>query len=266
MRLTRIVLPALIAAVFLSGCGGGGSAPGPTEGKGAGTPTKPGTTTPPADPKAADAAKKFATDFLQAVRDKQATPDQLTPEFAKTFSDMLVPELIFLAARVDNDEVSVPASTDGAVFAVGRSKGARSRTLLRLVKSGSDYKVDWLSVGPDGVADATLSGEDAPAQFAAQSLLDAAILKETRRIPPLLTDNARNTLGVSVITKKFDQGALRSKLDELFDGAGTYTLTGTSRGSVTADLALAGGKKTATIKTVKGTRPGEWLVDAVEVK
>jgi hypothetical protein len=35
---------------------------------------------------------------------------------------------------------------------------------------------------------------------------------------------------------------------------------------VTVELPHAGGKKTATIKTVKGTRPGEWLVDSVEVK
>ena len=72
MRLTRIVLPALLAAVLLSGCGG---TTGPTgDKKGAGTPTKAGTTTPPSDPKAGDAAKKAATDFLVAVRDKKATP------------------------------------------------------------------------------------------------------------------------------------------------------------------------------------------------
>lgn len=263
MHSTRIVLPALLAAVLLSGCGGGGATPGPTEGKGPGTPTKPGTTTPPTDPKTADTAKKFATDFLTAVRDKKATPDQLTPEFTKVFSDTPAADLTFLATEVAGDEVSV-TTADGAVFAVGKSKTG-GRSLLRLVKSGADYKVDWISVGVKGVTDATLSGDDAPAQFATQSLLDAVFRKKYAHASALLTENARNTLGKSPFGG-FDQGALKNKLDELFGGADKYTVTGTSKGSVTVELPHAGGKKTATLKAVKGSRPGEWLVDAVEVK
>ncbi len=263
MRLTRIVLPALMAAAFLSGCGG---TTGPTgDNKGAGTPTKPGTTTPPTDPKTADAAKKFATDFLVAVRDKKASPDQLTPEFTKVFSDSPAADLTFLATEVAADDVSVAAGPDGSAFAVGKSKTGGGRTLLRLVKSGAGYKVDWLSVGVKGMTDATLNGDDAPAQFAAQALLDAVLRKKYAHASALLTDNARNALGKSPFGG-FDQGAIKNKLDELFGGADKYTVSGASKGSVTADLALAGGKKTATIKSVKGTRAGEWLVDAVEVK
>lgn len=264
MRLTRTVLPALLAAVLLSGCGGGGSGPAPTgEGKGGTSPTKPGAT-PNADPKAADAAKKFATDFLAAVRDKKASPDQLTPEFAKVFSDTPAADLTFLSTEVAADEVSVTAA-DGVTFAVGKSKGGNGRTLLRLVKAGNDFKVDWLSVGPKGMADATLSGDDAPAQFAAQALLDAVLRKKSTHAAALLTENARNTLGKSPFGG-FDLGQLRDKLNELFAGAEKYSVTGASKGTVTVDLPLAAGKKTATIKTVKGARPGEWLVDAVEVK
>ncbi len=261
MRLTRIVLPVLLLALVV-GCGG----TSPTgENKGGGTPTKPAGT--PADPKAADAGKKFAADFLAAVRDKKASPDQLTPEFAKVFSDSPAAELTFLATEVGADEVTTPASADGVVFAVGKSKTGGGRTLLRVVKVGADWKVDWLSIGVNGVTDATLSGDDAPAQFAAHALLDAAFRKNTRHLAGLLTAAARDTLGQSVITKKFDHGALRSRVDELLEGATRYTLVGVNKGTVTADLPLAGGKKkTATIKAVKGSRPGEWLVDAVEVK
>lgn len=257
MRPTRIALPALLLALVV-GCG----APAPTGDTKGGTPGNPGT---PADPKAAEAAKKFATDFLTAVRDKKASPDQLTPAFAKVFSDHPAADLTFLATEVGADDVSTPASADGAVFAVGKSKTGGGRTLLRLVKVGSDWKVDWLSVGAKGVTDATLSGEEASAQFAAQALLDAAFRKKYDHAAALLTDNARNTFGKGTFGG-FDKGALEGKLKELFGGADKYTVTGASKGSVTVELPKAGGKKTATIKAVKGTRPGEWLVDGVEVK
>lgn len=263
MRSTRTVLPALLLALVV-GCGG--TTGGPTaDNKGGGNPSKPGTGTPaPADPKAADAGKKFAADFLKAVREKKATPDQLTPEFTKVLADTpAAAELTFLATEVAADEVSVTAA-DGVVFAVGKSKTG-GRTLLRLVKSGSEFKVDWISVGPKGVADATLSGDDAPAQFAAQALLDAAFRKKYTHASALLTDNARNTLGKSPFGG-FDQGQLRDSLDKLLLGADRYAVTSTSKGAITVELPLAGGKKTATLKTVKGSRPGEWLVDAVEVK
>jgi hypothetical protein len=261
MRSTRTVLPALMLALVV-GCGGTSS--GPTaDNKGGGTPSKPGTGSP-TDPKAADAAKKFATDFLVAVRDKKATPDQLTPEFTKVFSDTPAADLTFLATEVAADDVSV-TSADGAEFAVGKSKTGGGRTLLRLVKVGNDYRVGWISVGPKGVADAALSGNDAPAQFAVQALLDAAFRKKYTHASALLTDNARNTLGKSPFGG-FDQGALKNKFDDLFGGADKYAVTGTSQGTVTVELPQAGGKKTATLKTVKGSRPGEWLVDAVEVK
>ncbi len=262
MRLTRTVLPALMLALVV-GCGG--TTTNPTDSKGTGTPTKATTPgTPTTDPKAADAAKKFATDFLVAVRDKKATPAQLTPEFTKVFSDSPAADLTFLATEVAADEVSV-TSADGAVFAVGKSKTG-GRTLLRLVKSGSEYKVDWISVGVKGVTDATLSGDDAPAQFAVQALLDAAFRKKYTLAGSLMTEAARNKLGESVFGGKFDAGALKNKLDEFFGGVDKYTVTGTSKGTVTVELPYTGGKKTATLKAVKGSRPGEWLVDAVEVK
>jgi hypothetical protein len=133
------------------------------------------------------------------------------------------------------------------------------------VKVGAEWKADWLSVGPKGVGSAVLTGDDAPAQFAVQALLDAAFRTRYDHAAALLTDTARNTLGKSPFGG-FDKGALESKLKELFGGADRYAVTGTSKGTVTVDLPYAGGKKTATIKAVKGTRPGEWLVDSVEVK
>ncbi|MCU0706055.1 MAG: hypothetical protein MUF18_19000 [Fimbriiglobus sp.] len=257
-RPTRIVLPALLLALAV-GCGKT-TTPEANKDKGSGTTAKSGAS---ADPKAAEAAKKFAADFLASVRDKKANPEQLTPEFKKVLGDA-APELAFLATEVAADEVTAVAGPDGSAFAIGRSKIA-PRTLLRLAKSGSDFKVDWISVGVKGVSDATLTGEDAPAQFAAQAFLDAIARHKAGHASALLTDSARNTLGKSPFGG-FDQGALKNKFDELIGGLDKYTVTGTSKGTITAELPFAGGKKTATIKTAKGSRPGEWLVDGVEVK
>lgn len=284
MRPTRTVLPALLVAVLLSGCGGGDPTPAPTseKDKGTGKPDKTDKTgtTPPANVKEVEAAaKSFATTFLTAVRDKKATPDQLTPEFKKVFAPagmeaekaqgysdtVATAELSFLAGEVGADDVTVVGNADGSAFAVGKNKANGSRTLLRVVKVGADLKVDWLSVGPSGVPDATLTGENAPAQFAAQALLDAVNRNKTTLAPALLTDAARSKYGESVITKAFDAGALRDNLRVLL-GFDKYAVTAASNGSVTVELAFAAGKKTGTLKAVKGPRPGEWLVDSIEVK
>ena len=281
MRPTRTVLPALLVAALLTGCGGGDPAPNSPTDKGSG---KAGKTDKSGNPPAAVVTKAeaeaFASGLLVAVREKKATPDQLTPEFKKVFAPpaleaekvqghsdaVAATELGLLAADVGTDDVTAVANADGSAFAVGKNKAAGSRTLVRVVKVGTFLKADWLSVGPKGVADATLSGDAAGSQFAAQSLIDAVLRKKHAHAEALLTEAARNRYGESVFDKKFDRGALKNKLDEFFGGYERYAVAGTSGGAVTVDLPFAAGKKTATLTTVRGTRPGEWLVDGIEVK
>jgi hypothetical protein len=260
MRPTRTVLPALLVAA-LAGCGGGGSNPAATTDAKGGKVDK---GSPAADTKAVDAGKKFAADFLAAVRDKKATPDQLTPEFKAVFADNPVAELTFLAGEVGADDVTAAGGADGAVFAMGKNK-AGTRTLLRAVKVGADWKADWLSVGPKGVGSAVLTGDNAPAQFAAQAFVDAVAAKKYAHAAALSSPAAKTKYGESVISKTFDLGTFGDTLAKLLPGPEAYTVSNTSAGTVTVDV-TAGGKKTATIKTVKGSRPGEWLVDSVEVK
>lgn len=263
MRLTRTVLPALLVAVLVSGCGGG-TTTGPTGEKG--KPSGKAATPAPVNVKEVEAAAKaFATEFLTAVKNKQAKPEQLTPEFWKALGDTPAAELTFMASKVAADKVTVTLGPDGSAFAVGTST-TTPRTLLRVVKVGTDWRVDWISVGPNGVPDATLSGSDAPARFAAQALVDAVLWHKHSLAAALLTDSARNAYGQSVFDKKFDPGALKNKLEELLGGYDIYTVTGVSNGIVTVELTGPDGKKTATLKTVKGTRPGDWVVDAIEVK
>jgi hypothetical protein len=274
MRPTRTV-PPLLVALLLCGCGGKPSTD-PTNDK-----DKDGgkSGTPAATPVDVAAAKKFAGDFLAAVRDRKAKPDHLTADFKKVFappafdadkaqgySDAAAAlELGLLATEVGADDVTAAGGPDGSAFAVGKGKTG-GRTLLRVVKVGGDFKVDWLSVGVKGVTDATLSGGDAPAQFAAQALIDAVQRRKWTHAAALLTEAARGKYGQSQIDKKFDPGALKNSLDGFFGGADKFTMANTSGGAVTVELQTAGGKKTATLKTAKGGRPGEWLVDAIEVK
>ena len=113
-------------------------------------------------------------------------------------------------------------------------------------------------------------GCDAPAQFAVQALLDAVARKKSAMASALLTESARNTLGISKADNKFDAGALANKLAELVGGFDGYSVAKTAKDGaavvVTVDLPFAAGKKTGTLKAMKGTRPGEWLVDSIEVK
>lgn len=259
MRPTRIVLPALLVTA-LAGCGGGGNAP-VTDAQGG----KVDKGSPQASPKDVEAGKKFATDFLAAVRDKKASPDQLTPEFAKVFSDSPAAELTFLASEVGADDVTAAGGSDGAVFAVGKNK-AGTRTLLRVVKAGADWKVDWLSVGPKGVGSAVLTGDNAPAQFAVQAFLDAVARKKFAHAAALTSPAAKTKYGKSAFGESFDLGAFTDTLGKLLPNLEAYTHTASTAGTVTMEVTASGAKKTATIKAVKGTRPGEWLVDSVEVK
>jgi hypothetical protein len=220
---------------------------------------------PQASPKDLEAGKKFATDFLAAVRDKKASPDQLTPEFAKVFSDSPAAELTFLAGEVGADDVTAAGGPDGAVFAVGKNK-AGTRTLVRAVKAGADWKVDWLSVGPKGVGSAVLTGENAPAQFAAQAFLDAVSKKKFAQAAALSSSAAKAKYGESVISKAFDLGTFTDTVGKLLPNLEGYAHTASTAGTVTMEVTGGGAKKSATIKAVKGTRPGEWLVDSVEVK
>lgn len=280
MCLTRTVLPALLVAVLLTGCGGGDAAPNTPidKEKVSGKSDKPGT--PPAVVVTKAEAEAFASGFLVAVREKKATPDQLTAEFKKVFAPpaleaekaqgysdaVATTELGLLAGDVGADHVTAVANADGSAFAVCKNKATGNRTLVRVVKVETYLKVDWLSVGPSGVPDATLSGDSAPAQFAVQALIDAVLRKKHAHAQALLTEAARNKYGESVFTKAFDAGALTNKLDELLGGYDKYAVTNTSGGTVTVDLTFAAGKKTGTLTAVKGPRPGEWLVDGIEVK
>jgi hypothetical protein len=268
MTLTRIVhLGWFVLLVgFLIGCS---STPPSGTGKSGGPATSPAIK--PDELKAS--AQKFATEFLKAVRERKANAAQLTPEFKKVsapavyesdkaqgFSDAVADENLKLAATEVGDDVSIPAVSGSIAFAMAKSKTG-GRTLLRLVKMGSDWKVDWLSIGRKGAPEDALSDANAPAQFTTQAFLDAVLTRKFPLAEGLLSDAGRMNLGKSVTDGKYNFGALKNKLEELFGGADKYLLTTASKDTVTVELPLARGKKTATFKLSVGAK-----VDQVEMK
>lgn len=275
MPLTRIVRPGLAAVLLgvgLAGCGQ------PQPNKPDGKPGDPKAGPAPASPTDLKAAQTAAADFLKAVREGKGSAAALTAEFKKAYAPPERPDEMAVgysdtaaafnlkhAATEVGDDVSTPAGSGDTAFAVAKGK-AGGRTLLRLVKAGSDWKVDWLSVAPKGVSDATLSGEAAPAQFAAQAFVDAVLTRKFPLAAGLLSDAAKATYGKSVFDGKFDPGALKNKLEEFFGGADRYTVTASAKDGVTVELPLAGGKKTATLKLTAGRSATDMKVDQIEVK
>lgn len=276
--MTRIVRPGLLAALI--GVAGAGCAPPPPSqdtGTGGG---KPGSGKPP-DAKFDgfnDKAKRFAADFLKAVREKKTTPAQLTAEFKKVYapaefeadkaagySDAAAAEQLKLAATAVGDDPKL-VSADGRVALFVAKGKAGERTLLRVVADG-EPKADWLGVGPKNLPDNPFKGGDGDAaQFAAMAFLDAALTGKVRLAEGLLSDAGRAALGTSVLDKKYDVGALKNRLDELFGGATGYTVTAVTKDTVTVELPVADGKKTATVRLSAGRSPVEMKVDQVEVK
>ncbi|MEO2090089.1 MAG: hypothetical protein ABGY75_11405, partial [Gemmataceae bacterium] len=145
-------------------------------------------------------------------------------------------------------------------FALFAAKGkAGERTLLRVAADG---KIDWLSVGPKSLPDSPFKGDGDAAQFAAMAFLDAALTRKFHLGEGLLSDAGRSNLGASVIDGKYDFGALKNKLGELFGVAAQYTVTAATKDTVTV---IVGGK-TATVKLSAGRSPADMKVDSVEVK
>lgn len=265
MPLTRIVRPGLVVVFGLVvGCG---APPQPSAGGGKG-----GTAASAGKYDGFnDKTKTAAADFLKAVRDGKATPAQLTPEFKKVYapaeleaekaqgySDTAATQLLKLAATEVGDDPKL-VSADGQ-FALFAAKGkAGERTLLRVAADG---KIDWLGVGPKNLPDSPFKGDADAAQFAAMAFLDAALTRKFHLAEGLMSEAGRAKLGASVIDGKYNFGAFKNKLEELFGGATQYTVTAATKDTVTATF----GGKTATVKLTAGRSAADVKVDQIEVK
>lgn len=275
-----------VALTFALGCGSGSAPDKKDDPKSTNPQRLQGTPTPPTptDPKAA--AQKFVSDFFAALKAKTATPEQLTTEFKKViappfgadpagFSEVRAQDYLNDRAAVTADQPKVEVA-DEVAFAAG-NPGPGGRVLLRLVKVGGAWQVDWLSNGPATAEAVTLNGPEgiAGVGFAAAAFADAAMTKNYTLVAAAMTLPGKARIAPPFradadADRGFNRGLLTDAVVAAFGSADRATLAGITREKDAATVKLnltAGDKKTElTLTLVKGPRPGVWLVDRFDAK
>jgi hypothetical protein len=258
----------------------------------AGTPSAGTGEVKPTDP-AQTAAEKFVKDF----RDGTIRTEELSPAFLKVVglpigpfeSDKARGYSTDAAARWFRDargglgdaNFGVPtgyAAPGVAVFTGNLQPKEKGHYLLRLVQDGAAWKLDWFQVVNLAATDPRKpQSPDEPFQdFAARAFIGAVADRGA------MSADARVVLAGALITPKYraavgadpgnqdkaagydyNRGWLKQKLPALLDEAEGYTLTPTGPGTVRVALRKGGATKPFTLELVKGTAPGQWLVDGV---
>lgn len=300
MTITRIVRSgrvAVLAALAALGCGKGGTGAKPmADAQTPNTIVSPATAAaPPAPPippgqDPRPAGEKFAREFLTALNDGKATPAQLTDAFKKVvappvlptdkdrgYSDLVAGDwLRQFAGRVSAAPLTAGALTVDAVVVAGPPPAAAAlpigRTVVRVVKAGAEWKVDWLHQAPPTGTPVPLTGEgdDLAARFAAAAFVETALAKSFDLAETLVAPATRAKLAPSLggedAVRGYNRSILRSKLDNFRGPATGYAVAkkdmAGSGATVTGEL-LAGAdrKRPFTLKLTRGPKPGEWLVE-----
>lgn len=170
--------------------------------------------------------------------------------------------------------IGLPAgygSTSEAVL-IGSFGNGSGRYLVRMTFQGG-WKVDWLSLGvhPMPAAKPT-SAESAYQDFAVLAFLDAITSTATAK-----DDRVRLLGGVispkmkNAVAEPFDGDKARGEdynpsklglwLDDRAKGVTGFTRTPDGADAFKVELPLSGEKPAYALKLVKGSAPGEWLVD-----
>lgn len=273
-----------LALLLLTGCGS--NAPAPTT-AGPNIPqVPPGARAPSGSttdihPEAVAAAREFLT----AV--EKGTPDlaKVTPEFkqligpptteadkARGYSDWAAEQWLKenLVGKAKTDTMTAASVTPEtvAVTASARASEKPACTILRLVKSGSGFLVDWVHFVPQKYLGTFAGTGDKPAiAFAAHAFLDTLITGQHGLTEALLSPAAKARLAPPLNDPLgYNRAMLGIKLAGL-RGKATEWKARVTEASVTGQLLEPGAKERAfTLKLVKGPRPTEWLVEEFDVK
>jgi hypothetical protein len=272
--------------------------PGPTPGPGSsdkGGPTPPAPPGPtllaPTDP-VQQAAERFITDLLKAATVTGPLPpdlmNRITPAFLKVIGKPLYAEadkkLGYSAdqaqawlrrAGAAMNGVGLPrgyGSPTAAVFVGNGIAGGPDRFLLRMIQAEGGWKIDWFELGTVKTGESKSTAPEGPYQdFAVLAFLDAitanASSKEDRALllGGLLTPKLKNAWAEPFDADKatgfdFNKTKLALKLDEF--GAGVTGFSRVAAGDTyKIELAKGEAKTSYTLKLIKGTTPGEWLVE-----
>ncbi|MDY3563827.1 hypothetical protein R5W23_005449 [Gemmata sp. JC673] len=248
------------------------------------------TTLGPVEPDAEKAAAAFLNDLGQgsakadvlspALLDAAGKPWEFDDEKANKLSPKAAEQWLRAVGAGRSFSLSLDRKQAGDLVYFRGALQPAGVYSLRLVKLGGAWKVDWLSLSSaelkPGAAAAT--ADEAFQEFAvsafAEVLADATAMQRGLRAPLLargLVPALRPVWAPPFDGDKaqgydYSPGKLALKAIEL--GGGTSALSVTKTGDATFAVAFTkpAGTKTVTVKLVKGTAPGEWLVSEVSEK
>jgi hypothetical protein len=233
------------------------------------------------------AAAGIVKAFLKSVEAGQVDPNKLTVDFKKIigppvsgsdkdkgFSDWSAGEWFKpLSKQLPTGEPQEVELASGVVAVLVPGSSTTGPAVFRLTKSGSEWLIDWFHIGPKN-ASAKLDSKDKPAEFVALQLMQTAIANQLDLSETLLTQSFKARIAPPLPGDVgYNKSILKSKLGQLRSNAVSYTFTkvnigadsGMIDGTVTLDTAgKPGDSRPISIKVVKGTKPGEWLVDDFE--
>lgn len=239
---------------------------------------------------------KDAVDFLSAVGAGTAKASQLSAGFVKLIGLPIVFDSD-KAKGYSGDAAEAWMRTIGAKFsgmgpmsessqagdvAVFRGSFTGGTYYLRMVREGSAWKADWLSmsstfVGTFSVGTAGPASADNLLQgFAAAAIVSAICDKDampqeqrTAVIAAGLTPALRKSLAPPFDGDKdkgydYSPGQLGLKLGEIGGKAEALVLSTAADGAIKVEITKAGGAKSVyAVKLVKGTSLGQWLVESI---
>ncbi len=274
---TRIVSgSATLALVLLTGCGS--QAPPPAK-----APPAPTLNVPAAGTTSSTTAQ---TDVLAAAHEFLTAADKGSPDVAKVtsafkqligpadkpggYSDWAAEQWLKeqLTGKVKTIATwSGSAAPDTVIVAASDQAPTQPRrVVLRMVKHGTGFLVDWVHVAPAQDRLNLGAGDSTAMAFAAQAFLDTLVTGQPTLAESLLTPAFKARLAPPLNDPLgYNRAMLGIKLVS-FRGKATEWKGALSDMTMTGQLVEIGKERPFTLKLAKGSRPGEWLVEDFDVK
>jgi len=247
---------------------------------------KPKTDKGTTEPTTSTGAIMTAKELLKSISANQVDFSKLSPDFKKLigpptssadkergYSEWSINEWVkTFAKRVPTSEPQEIELASGVLAVIAPGNATSGPAVLRFTKYGPDWLVDWLHIGPDNL-DGKLTSKDKAAEFATVAFLQTVLADQLTLSETLLTPSLKARIAPPLPGDEgFNKTTLKNKLLQLRGSATTYTINklnfGADAGNADGVLTVAAGKpsdsRPFSIKLVKGTKPGEWLIDDFE--
>lgn len=263
MRRTTRGLGLLMGLALVAGCKDTAATFRSTAGPAQATPSTAGVAVGDPSP-----GRAKAEEFLKALSEGKATPDDLTAAFRKTLSqpkaedaDADVKKFFGQFEKLTVEDVTETAIGTATVLR-GRAKtpGTVNAFCLRVVREGDGYKVDWLHRADRflaGSAPKTADSELAAAADAARNFVETLVGGDLRQTQALMAPKWTASLG--------EPGFVIQKLRSWRGETVAYALPAADlvgdTATVTAELEANGQKTTYRVTLKKDAATGRWLVE-----